>query len=81
MPERLASGLSRHPRVRQEHPVRVRGEEQAERTLQARIPLRTIAAARRSKPSPRKLSRPEKVIPKDQKQTFLICQNIMKKNM
>ena len=57
VPERMATRLPRHPRVREEHPVRVRSQEQVEQPLQARIPLRRIAAARRQKYSTRKLPR------------------------
>lgn len=62
MPEQLASGLSSHPRVRQEHPVRVRGQEQVERPLQARLPLRRVPAEGGQEHPVGQLPRQEKVI-------------------
>ena len=57
----MAARLSGHPRVRQKHPLRVRGQEHLERPLQAWIPLRWVPATRRQKHFAGKLSRQEEV--------------------
>jgi hypothetical protein len=48
--------LSCHSRLRQEHPLRLRGEKQVERTLQTWISLRGTFTTGRQKPSFGKLS-------------------------
>ncbi len=62
MSEQLAAGLPGHPRLRQEHPLRVRGQEQAQRPLQTGLPLRRLVAAGRQEPPPGQLPRQEVVI-------------------